>query len=195
LGWSPSFGCAVGGPVGGPVGPAIENILFIFSSSCSTCLEDSSINVSSLCKVSAVTCAFIWFSSIFDYWIHLGRLEFYEAIDIAQRFGDNELLLFAFLRQEAIVRADPHMPGSEKVTLLSYIESRITALQRDRDAAEELMDDNDDVNEIDEGNEDANGGVEDAYADEILDNSAYGYESQEHDYNDDEPYASEDDDN
>ena len=78
-------------------------------------------------------------TSIFDYWIHLGRLEFYEAIDIAQRFGDSELLLFAYLRQEAIVRADPHMPGSEKVALLSYIENRITALQRDREIAEGLM--------------------------------------------------------
>ena len=77
-------------------------------------------------------------TSIFDYWIHLGRLQFYEAIDIAQRFGDTELLLFAYLRQEAIVRADPHMPGSEKVELLAYLEGRIAALQRDRAEAERL---------------------------------------------------------
>jgi len=84
-------------------------------------------------------------TSIFDYWIHLGRLEFYEAIDIAQRFGDSELLLFAYIRQEAIVRADPHMPGSEKVTLLSYIEGRIDALQREREVVEEAMNNNGDV--------------------------------------------------
>ena len=72
-------------------------------------------------------------TSIFDYWIHLGRLEFDDAIDIALRFGDNELLLFAYIRQEAFVRADPHMPGSEKVMLLSYLEGRIDALQRDRE--------------------------------------------------------------
>ena len=77
--------------------------------------------------------------SIFDYWIHLGRLEFYEAIDIALRFGDNELLLFAYIRQEAFVRADPHMPGSEKVVLLSDLESRIAALQRDREDAGGLV--------------------------------------------------------
>jgi uncharacterized membrane protein YukC len=75
-------------------------------------------------------------TSIFDYWIHLGRLEFYYAVDIAQRFGDNELLLFAYLRQEAVVIADPHMPGSEKVALLNYLEGRIDALQRERDAVE-----------------------------------------------------------
>jgi len=78
-------------------------------------------------------------TSIFDYWIHLGRLEFYEAIDIAQRFGDNELLLFAYLRQEAAVRVDPNLSGAEMVAALNYIEGRINALQRDRDDAVELL--------------------------------------------------------
>jgi len=115
-------------------------------------------------------------TSIFDYWIHLGRLEFYEAIDIALRFGDSELLLFAYLRQEAIVRADPHMPGSEKVALLSYIENRITALQRDREVAEELMvDETEEAVEIDEEGEEAitNEDIEaedDEYGDEYNDN-------------------------
>jgi len=78
-------------------------------------------------------------TTIFDYWIHLGRLEFYQAIDIAQRFGDNELLLFAYLRQEAAVRVDPNLTGAEMVTTLQYIEGRINALQRDRDDTVEFM--------------------------------------------------------
>jgi len=78
-------------------------------------------------------------TTIFDYWIHLGRLEFYEAIDIAQRFGDNELLLFAYLRQEAAVRVDPSLTGAEMVETLNYIENRINALQRDRDGAVDLL--------------------------------------------------------
>lgn len=71
-------------------------------------------------------------TSIFDYWIHIGRLQFDEAIDIAQRFGDNELLLFAFLKYEAVVTADPNMPGEEKVALLSYIGNHINRLQNIR---------------------------------------------------------------
>ena len=74
-------------------------------------------------------------TSIFDYWIHMGRLEFAQAIDIAQRFGDNELLLFAYLKYEAVVRADPHMPGEEKLVRLSYIENHINNLQAVRENA------------------------------------------------------------
>ncbi|MCL2365356.1 MAG: hypothetical protein FWC71_11950 [Defluviitaleaceae bacterium] len=73
---------------------------------------------------------------IFDFWIHLGRLEFDEAIEIAQRFGENELLLFAFTRMESVVIADPNMPGGEKVEMLAYIERRIEALQRERETVE-----------------------------------------------------------
>jgi len=88
-------------------------------------------------------------TSIFDYWIHLGRLDFYEAIDIAQRFGDTELLLFAFIKQEAIVRADPIMPGAEKVELLNYLERRIDELQRTRENAADAMANDENDNETD----------------------------------------------
>jgi len=93
-------------------------------------------------------------TTIFDYWIHIGRLDFYEAIDIAQRFGDNELLLFAYLRYEAVVIADPLMPGGEKVTLLAYIERQIDALQRERDGV--VVDDNgEDDEDFDNDDDDA----------------------------------------
>ena len=72
---------------------------------------------------------------IFDYWIHIGRLEFNYAVDIAQRFGENELLMFAYIKQEAIVRADPNMPGAEKLEALSYLERQMNELQRIREDA------------------------------------------------------------
>ena len=72
---------------------------------------------------------------IFDYWILLGRLEFDEAIDIAQRLGDDELLLFAYLKYEVVVRNDTTMSGDEKTTLLGSITGRINALQRAREEA------------------------------------------------------------
>lgn len=72
---------------------------------------------------------------IFDYWILLGRLQFDEAIDIAQRLGDDELLLFAYLKYEVVVRNDTTMTGDEKTTLLNDINGRINALQRAREEA------------------------------------------------------------
>ena len=73
---------------------------------------------------------------LFDYWILLGRLYFVEAVDIAQRVGDDELLLFAYLKQEVFVRNDMSMPGEERLALLSYLENHIDRLNRTRDEAE-----------------------------------------------------------
>ena len=72
---------------------------------------------------------------IFDYWILLGRLYFAEAIDIAQRLGDDELLLFAYLKHEVFIRQDNSMPGEERVALLSYLENNINRLNNARNEA------------------------------------------------------------
>ena len=72
---------------------------------------------------------------LFDYWILLGRLYFGEAIDIAQRLGDDELLLFAYLKYEVFVRQDMSMPGEARTALLSYLEQHIDRLNRARDEA------------------------------------------------------------
>jgi len=72
---------------------------------------------------------------IFDYWILLGRLYFTEAVDIAQRLGDDELLLFAYLKYEVFVRNDINMPGEERMALLNYLETNIERLNRERDEA------------------------------------------------------------
>jgi type VII secretion protein EssB len=73
---------------------------------------------------------------IFDYWILLGRLQFDEAIDIAQRLGDDEMLLFAYIKYEVVVRNDTAMSGDEKTELLGSITSTIERLQRERSEAE-----------------------------------------------------------
>ncbi|MCL2221567.1 MAG: hypothetical protein FWC20_05400 [Oscillospiraceae bacterium] len=78
---------------------------------------------------------------IFDYWILLGRMQFDEAIDIAQRLGDDELLLFAYIKYEVVVRNDPTLSGEEMTVLLNHISGRIEGLQSARDAAaEEALD-------------------------------------------------------
>ncbi|MDR2712008.1 MAG: hypothetical protein LBB91_02720, partial [Clostridiales bacterium] len=75
-------------------------------------------------------------SVIFDYWIFLGRLDFGGAIDIAQRLGDDELLLFAYLKYEIVVRNDTTMTGDEKIKLLSDLDNKINSLKKVRDDAE-----------------------------------------------------------
>ena len=78
---------------------------------------------------------------IFDYWIHLGRLEMEEAIDIALRFNDNELLLLAYLKYEVIVLGDPNYggDGEERTALITRIENQINSLTDDRETAREQM--------------------------------------------------------
>ena len=78
---------------------------------------------------------------LFDYWIHLGRLYFEEAVDIAQRLGDDELLLYAYLKQEVFVRNDINMPGEERMALLATLERNIEGLNQARaDAVSEIFD-------------------------------------------------------
>ena len=75
--------------------------------------------------------------AIFDYWIYLGRLNFNAALEIARRYGDSELLLFAYLKQEAVVQADLTIPGEEKVALLNYLQREIARLIDERTIPEE----------------------------------------------------------
>ena len=75
--------------------------------------------------------------ALFDYWIFLGRLDFDYALEIARRYGDSELLLFAYLKQRAVVGADMLMPGDEKVALLNYLDREITRLLDERTLPDE----------------------------------------------------------
>ena len=83
------------------------------------------------------------------YWIHLGRLEFEQAIDIAGRFNDSELLLFAYMKFEAVVRHDHSIRGEERTTLLNRIEGRIEGLLRSREeTAAEMAEEQNAIPEI-----------------------------------------------
>lgn len=62
------------------------------------------------------------------YWIHSGRGEFYQALDIALNIGDNRLMLHAYSNLYAMVDADMTMPGAEKQRLLSAYRARINEL-------------------------------------------------------------------
>lgn len=62
------------------------------------------------------------------YWIEIGRLNFDEAIDYAQRIGDDELLLFALIKKTAYVKSNTSITGEEKTELLNSLESQIKEL-------------------------------------------------------------------
>ncbi len=65
----------------------------------------------------------------FDYWINLGRLNFDAAIDCAQRIGDDELLLFAYIKYVNFLESDIYtMSGEEKAEKIDDLKKKIEAL-------------------------------------------------------------------
>ena len=65
---------------------------------------------------------------LMDYWIYLGRLQFAEAVDAAQRLGDDDLLLVAYQKQLAFLERDTTLPGEEKAAQISSLEKSISDL-------------------------------------------------------------------
>lgn len=51
---------------------------------------------------------------IFDYWIHLGRMEVKEAENLALQMSDDQLLLYAYLQELSWIEEDQEMSGEEK---------------------------------------------------------------------------------
>lgn len=63
-----------------------------------------------------------------EYWIYLGRLQVTEAEDIAMQMSDNQLLLFAYLKEKYLIENDASLSGEEKTAMLSDMEEKIEAL-------------------------------------------------------------------
>ena len=78
----------------------------------------------------------------YDYWIELGRLNFESAIDVAQRIGDDQLLLLAYIKYEAFLETDTYsLSGDEKAekiqSLRDKIEKMSGELEKERESAAE----------------------------------------------------------
>ena len=77
-----------------------------------------------------------------EYWIHLGRWETDEAIDIAMQLADGQLEIYAYLKERARLEADTAMSGEDKQAAVDAVESRIEDLREkygltaDRQAAD-----------------------------------------------------------
>lgn len=67
---------------------------------------------------------------LFDYWIHIGRMEYESAVDDAQRLNSNSHLFYAYVCYRKSVENDLTIDGSEKTNLLSSIENEIERLRK-----------------------------------------------------------------
>lgn len=65
---------------------------------------------------------------VLDYWISLGKLDVIMAEDIAQQVSDNDLLLYAYLKEKSIVEEDTTLSGNEKETTLEGLQGKIDKL-------------------------------------------------------------------
>ena len=56
-----------------------------------------------------------------DYWIYLGRSDTEQAADIALRLSDDQLLLYAYMKEKAITEENTELTGAEKSDKLNEI--------------------------------------------------------------------------
>lgn len=63
-----------------------------------------------------------------DYWIYMGRLDVAEAENIALQISDNQLLLYAYLKEKLLIETNTDLNGEEKLSALSAIDAKIQPL-------------------------------------------------------------------
>lgn len=88
---------------------------------------------------------------ILDYWISLGRLEVSEAENIAQQVSDNDLLLYAYLKEKNMLETDTEISGKEKESRLEKLNTKIEQLSED--SKEDELDENNDTQDTEENTE------------------------------------------
>lgn len=74
---------------------------------------------------------------ILRYWIAIGRLDAAEAENIAMQNSDDELLLYAYMKERSLVESDTEMDGQQKAARLAELESSIEELSKKYQPEEE----------------------------------------------------------
>ena len=69
---------------------------------------------------------------VLDYWIALGRLQTEEAENIAQQVSDNDLLLYAYLKEKNMLETDTEISGKDKSDKLADLEGKIEQLTEEK---------------------------------------------------------------
>ncbi len=72
-----------------------------------------------------------------DYWIYLGRLNTLEAQNVAMQRSDDELLLYAYMTEKAILEKNTEITGEEKASRLSELEKKIEELAKQYETEED----------------------------------------------------------
>lgn len=65
---------------------------------------------------------------LLDYWIQLGRLNVTEAENIAMQCSDDELLLYAYLKEKKALEADMELTGTQKSEAMEALQGKIDSL-------------------------------------------------------------------
>lgn len=72
---------------------------------------------------------------VFDFWINLGELKYKESIDISKRLGDNELLIYALIKQEKNIANSTEVTGEEKQSQVDEIQAEIKRISEENKAS------------------------------------------------------------
>lgn len=72
-----------------------------------------------------------------EYWIYLGRNDMEKAVDIAMQQSDDEMLLYAYMKQKSNVEADSSLSGEEKNEKLQEIAQKMQPLMEKYETREE----------------------------------------------------------
>lgn len=77
---------------------------------------------------------------ILDYWINIGRLDVEDAQNIAQQLSNDQLLIYAYLKERYVVEADIELSGEEKTAKLKDLEGKLQSLTNQENSSEQSED-------------------------------------------------------
>jgi len=83
---------------------------------------------------------------VLEYWICLGQLDVKKAEDIAQQISQNDLLLYAYLKDKNMVENDTAISGANKQNQIKSLEENITKLTQDLQTKQDETENTDSVN-------------------------------------------------
>lgn len=72
-----------------------------------------------------------------EYWIYLGRNDVQQAIDIAMQQSDDEMLLYAYMKQKSNIESDNTLSGEEKTRQLEEVAGKMQPLMEKYESEEE----------------------------------------------------------
>ncbi|MDO5573684.1 MAG: type VII secretion protein EssB/YukC [bacterium] len=78
---------------------------------------------------------------LLDYWIYIGRTEYTEAENIAMQLSDDEMLLYAYMKEQNQIEINTTMSGEDKKAALAVLEEKIKKLSEQYQKQEETPQD------------------------------------------------------